>query len=78
MAEPRRWELQRSAPVRADAEGLFVPFEDLPEAAIGDRVALSDDAGGVDRSGTIVAASEHDGAKFHRIELDELDAPPEA
>ena len=34
------WLLERNAPVRADAEGLFVPAADLPEALIGDVVIV--------------------------------------
>lgn len=73
MADAQSWELERSAPVRADADGVFVPLGELPDAVVGDRVILFDHSGGVDREGTIVAVAEHDGVPFHRIGLDELD-----
>ena len=72
MADAQSWELERSAPVRADADGVFVPVGELPDAAVGDRVTLFDRSGGVDRTGTIVAAAEHDGVPFHRIDLEDL------
>ena len=36
----RGWRITRTAPVRADAEGIFVPVVDVPGATIGDRVIL--------------------------------------
>jgi hypothetical protein len=68
---PQTWFVQRSAPVRADAEGLFVPADDVPDAAIGDIVVVQGHAGGESRTGTIVETSEHDRQRFFRLELEQ-------
>jgi hypothetical protein len=69
-ASRQPWHLERTAPVRADAEGMFVPVDELPEAQVGDSVTMSAAAGGVERAGTIAGTSEHDAVRFFRIELD--------
>ena len=66
---PRTWHLERSSPVRADAESMFVPEADIPEAALGDTVVVSSDAGGDQRTGTVVDTSERDGEPFLRVEF---------
>ena len=49
-ATARTLHLERSGPVRADAEGLFVPAVDLPGAHVGDRVIVHGHEDGVERS----------------------------
>ena len=67
---PRTWQVDRSSPVRADADSMFVPASDLPpEAGLGDMVVLSSDAGDEQRTGTIVDTGERDGERFFRVEL---------
>lgn len=66
---PRTWHLERSSPVRADAESMFVPAADLLEAELGDTVVVSSDAGGDQRTGTVVDTSERDGEPFLRVEF---------
>jgi hypothetical protein len=55
--------------VRAGAESMFVPAAGLPEAALGDTVVVSSDAGGERRTGTVVETSERDGEPFLRVEF---------
>lgn len=55
--------------MRGDAESMFVPAAELPEAALGDTVVVSSDAGGDERTGTVVGTSERDGEPFLRVEL---------
>ncbi|MGE0139092.1 MAG: hypothetical protein AB7L17_17205 [Ilumatobacteraceae bacterium] len=67
----RTWYLERTAPVRADAEGLFLPAADLPEAEIGDVVVVKGhDDDGV-RAGTIAETSALDDEDYFRLELHE-------
>ena len=56
--------------MRADAEGLFVRVDHLPEAAIGDAVEIVGHDGGDDRTGMIVATVYHDETAFFRLVLD--------
>jgi transcription elongation GreA/GreB family factor len=56
--------------VRADAEGLFVPASDLPDAELGDVVVVRGHEGGEERTGTIVATDERDAERFFRLSLD--------
>lgn len=65
----RTWRLERSSPMRADAESIFVPTADLPGAALGDTVVVSGEAAGDERTGTVVDTSARDGEPFLRIEL---------
>lgn len=55
--------------MRADAEGLFVPLADLPDAALGDSVVIRGHDGGEERTGTIAETTEHDGQPFFRLDL---------
>ena len=64
------WHVEYLAPVRADAEGVFVPCADLPEATVGDKVVLSGYEPGEERSGVIGGMSDDDRQRFFRIELD--------
>ena len=70
MDRPQQtWRLERSAPVRADAEGLFVPAADLPRAGVGDSVVVEGHEGGAQRIGTIAEIVDRDGDVFFRVEL---------
>ena len=66
---PHTWHLERSAPVRADAEGLFVPASDLPDATLGDTVVMKGSEGGEQRTGTIVEERDRERQRFFRLEL---------
>ena len=65
------WRITRSAPVRADAEGIFVPTRDLAGAAIGDRVIISGPEGDDSREGVIAERTENADQLFFRVELDQ-------
>ena len=67
---PQTWHLERTAPVRADAEGLFVPASDLPDATVGDIVVVKGHEGGEERTATIAETTDHDRERFFRLELD--------
>jgi hypothetical protein len=67
---PQTWHLERTAPVRADAEGLFVPASDLPDATIGDIVVVKGHEGGEERRATIAEATDHHRERFFRLEFD--------
>ena len=66
---PQTWHLERSAPVRADAEGLFVPASDLPDATVGDDVVITGHEGGEERRGTIAEERDRNRQCFYRLEL---------
>jgi hypothetical protein len=66
---PRIWHLERRAPVRADAEGLFVPATELPEATIGDVVVVKGHEGGEERTATIAETRDHGREHFFRLDL---------
>lgn len=51
---PRSWRLDRNAPVRADADSMFIPTSELPGASIGDRITISEHDGDAERIGTVV------------------------
>jgi hypothetical protein len=65
------WRVTQSAPVRADAEGVFVPEDDLSGAEIGDRVIISGPHGDDSRSGVIAELTHNSDQTFFRIELDQ-------
>jgi len=67
---PKSWHLERTTPVRADAEGMFVPAVDLPGAGVGDSVTVRGRTGGAERIGVIAEVTERDGRRFFRLELD--------
>jgi hypothetical protein len=66
----RRWSVTRTAPVRADAEGLFVSEDDLPSAAVGDLVDVSGPDGDDARTGVIAELTESPSGRFFRLDLD--------
>jgi hypothetical protein len=66
---PHTWTLVRTAPARADAEGLFVPASDLPQARLGDTVVVTGHEGGDERVGTIVEATHEDDQDYFRLRL---------
>jgi hypothetical protein len=71
MSEPpQSWKWKCPAPVRADAESIFVPCSAEPDAAVGDMIIVQDEAGGEDRIGTITAVSEGDDEMFFRLTLE--------
>ena len=63
------WHLERSAPVRADAEGLFVPAAHLADAQIGDVVVIEGHEGGEQRTGAIAETVDREGEAFFRLDL---------
>ena len=67
----RRWRVSRSSPVRADAEGLFIPVRDLAEATVGDLVIVSGPDGTDARTGIIAELTTGPDQPFYRVELDE-------
>ena len=68
---PQTWHLERSAPVRADAEGLFVPASDLPDAVVGDIVVVTGDEGGEARTGTIAETRHRQRQRYIRLDFNE-------
>jgi hypothetical protein len=67
----RRWTVSRASPVRADAEGLFVPVDDLAHAVVGDGVTVSGPDGNDVRTGVIAELTEAPSGRFFRLELDD-------
>jgi len=65
------WRITRTAPVRADAEGIFVPVVDVAGGTIGDRVILSGPGGEDAREGVIAELTENSDQSFFRVELDQ-------
>jgi hypothetical protein len=64
---PRTWQWKSRAPVRADAESMFVPCSALPDAGVGDIIIVKGDSGDEERTGTITATSEGDDETFFRL-----------
>jgi len=46
---------------------MFVPCSEVPDAEVGDMIAVTDEAGGGARTGTITATSEGDDEMFFRL-----------
>jgi len=67
---PQTWQWICLAPVRADAESMFVPCSAVPDAGVGDTIVVKDEAGGEERAGTITAMSEGDDETFFRLALE--------
>lgn len=67
---PQTWQWVCPAPVRADAESMFVPCSVLPDAELGDTVVVTHDAGGGERAGTITAVSDRGDERFFRLALE--------
>ena len=55
--------------MRADAEGLFVPASDLPDATVGDVVVVTGHDGGEERTATIAETRDHGREHFFRLDL---------
>ena len=70
MDRSQTWTLNRSA--RADAPGIFVPHDELPDAAVGDRVVLTaaDDDGMEARAAVVAAIEARDGISYLRLDFD--------
>jgi hypothetical protein len=66
----RTWTHERTAPVRADADGLFIPRSDLPDASVGDQVVVASAQNDQRRVGTIAEAVDDDRSPAWRVELD--------
>ena len=64
------WHVTRSSPVRADADGLFIPVDDLAGAFVGDAVIVSGPDGGDARTGTIAERTDGPDRPFFRLVLD--------
>ena len=56
--------------MRADAEGLFVPASDLPDASVGDRIVVAGHDGGEERTGVIAATASRENEHYFRLEFD--------
>lgn len=67
---PHAWRWESHAPLRADAEGLFVPRAELPDAVVGDIVQVDGPEHDGSRFGRITATTEADGEQFFRLKLD--------
>jgi hypothetical protein len=65
-----RWHVKRSSPVRADADSLFVPVDDLAAATVGDTVLVSGPDGDDARRGVIAELTQGQGQSFFRLDLD--------
>ena len=66
-----RWRVTRSTPVRADADGLFIPVDELSGATVGDLVIVSGPNAEDDRNGVIAELTYGSGRPFFRIEMDQ-------
>ena len=55
--------------VRADQPGAFVPVDDLPDVAVGDRVVVRSEHG--DREATVVELLAEPRGRFARLDLDD-------
>lgn len=66
---PRTWQWKCPAPVRADAESVFVPCSAVPDAGVGDSIVVKDETGGTERTGTITAMSDGADEMFFRVAL---------
>jgi hypothetical protein len=67
---PNSWTWKCPAPVRADAESIFVPCSAVPDAVMGDIIVVQDESGGEDRTGTVTAMSQGDDEMFLRLVLE--------
>lgn len=62
------WRVERNQELRDDADGLFVPAADLPDAALGDAVVVTH--GTTQRAGTVADLVDDPGrGRFVRITL---------
>ena len=67
---PQTWEWKCPAPVRADADSVFVPCAAVPGARVGDIVVVESESGDETRTGTITATSQGDDELFFRVALE--------
>jgi hypothetical protein len=67
---PQTWTWKCPAPLRDDAESVFVPCSAVPDATVGDIVVLEAESGGEGRTGTITATSQADDEMFFRVALE--------
>jgi hypothetical protein len=67
---PHTWEWRCLAPVRADAEGMFVPCSAVPDAGVGDSIVVKDETGGEERTGIITAKIKGDDEMYFRLALE--------
>ena len=71
MRKPSRtWQWQCNAPLRADAESVFVPCSEIPDANVGDAVIVSPHSGDPSRTGSISAWTEGGDEMFFRLTLE--------
>ena len=71
MTSDDPWQVTRSSPVRADADGLFIPVDDLAGAAVGDAVVVSGPDGSDTRTGVIAELTDGPDQTFFRLDLDQ-------
>lgn len=65
----RSWRVERQQELRDDADGLFVPAEDLRDAAVGDHVVITD--GHTERHGVVASVvTDDERGAFVRVTLD--------
>ena len=64
----RTWHVRRSAPVRADADSIFIPGSHAPGATIGDRIIFENDDGR-QYMARVVEATDREGEPYLRVEL---------
>jgi hypothetical protein len=71
MAQLRTWHLTRHATVRADAPGIYVPSQELPQASIGDVVIVEGpaDEASSRRQATVSAVDTRDGVAYLRLDF---------
>lgn len=70
MSPHEPWHVTRSAPVRADADGLFIPVDDLVGAVVGDAVIVSGPDDADSRTGVIAERTDGQDRAFFRLVLD--------
>ena len=64
----RTWHVRRSAPVRADADSIFIPESDAPGATISDRIIFENEDGS-EHTARVVEATDREGEPYLRVEL---------
>ncbi len=64
------WRWECSAPLRADAESVFVPCSEVPDANVGDTIVVTAHSGGQSRTGTVAAWTDGDNEMFFRVTLE--------
>jgi hypothetical protein len=68
---PRTWQWVCPAPLREDADSVFVPRTAVPDAKVGDTIVVRAESGGEARTGTITATSKDDGEVFFRVAVEQ-------